>query len=110
MLAAVYTIPAITLGKLLARDLNFWRTWKMCVAAQLPGSLIITFGLALYSTGQIAVVFVFVMFVAHFVSTLLYLIFSPLFLPRAELTSGDENPFDSEPRQKPRKKNPFGAK
>ena len=109
-LAVLYAIPVLTLGKLASRDLNPWRAWKMCVAAQLPGSLIISFGLALYSTGQISVVFVFAMYIAHFAATFLYLLLSPFFVPKAETNPLTDNPFDSEPTRKKKEKNPFGEK
>jgi hypothetical protein len=99
-------LPRIT-GLALGRDLTYARAWKLAVAAQLPASLMMAFALALYSTGKIAVVLVLIMFPAHFIPTLLYLVLSPCFAPKKEAIDPEKNPFQPEKKKKSSAKNPF---
>jgi hypothetical protein len=110
ILAIVYAVLPFALGATLRRDLNFIGAWKLSVAAQLPGSLMMAFALALYSTGKISAILVFVMLPAHFAPTFCYLLVSPFFLPRAEAAPAKSNPFESEAKRKRKGKNPFAAK
>lgn len=105
-----YAIVVRFLAAAFGRALTFLGAWKLSVAAQLPGSVLMAFALALYSSGQISVLFVVVMFAAHFLTTALYLLVSPLFLPKVEPTSAEKNPFESDSKKKPKKKNPFAGK
>lgn len=107
-LALVYAFVPTFVGSLFGRALGYRGAWKMAVAAQLPGSLMMAFALALYSTGRISILFVLAMFVAHFVPTLLYLLVSPLLTSKAEVQK--ENPFDREDKPKQKRKNPFSGK
>lgn len=92
---------ALVLGK----DLSFSQAWKLSVAAQWPGAVLLTFTLALYTLGEAALVLLAATFTAHFCVTLFYLCFAPVALPRRA-----QNPFTTEPpgagRSK-KKKNPF---
>src|SRR6185503_17475812 len=62
--AIPYSFVALTIAGLFRRDLNFPKAWKLSVAAQLPGSLLMTFAVALYASGHVVVLFIAVMFVA----------------------------------------------
>ncbi len=84
-LALFYAPIVLTVAGLARRRINFLRAWKMSVAAQWPASLLMTFALALYSTGEIALLFVVIMFFAHFIPTLFNLLIPPFFLPRTQL-------------------------
>ena len=110
---AVFAVPYALLpriiGLALGRDLSYARAWKLAVAAQLPASLMMAFALALYSTGKIAVVLVFIMFPAHFIPTLLYLVLSPCFVPKKEAVELEDNPFESAKKKKSSRKNPFAT-
>ena len=108
VLGSVYALIPTFIGALLGRSMGYYRGWKLSVAAQLPGSLMMAFALALYSTGKISLVFVLVMLPAHVVPTLIYLLFSPAFAPKVE--APQENPFDKSERAKGKKKNPFAEK
>jgi hypothetical protein len=109
LLGALYSVLPVAADAIFGRGIGLFPGWKLAVAAQLPGSLIMAFALALYSTGQISLVFVLVMFLAHFVPTFAYLLVSPFFVPAAEKLRKEkkENPFDREGKRKRKAKNPF---
>jgi hypothetical protein len=112
-LAIPYSLVALLIGGLFRRDLNFRKAWKLCVATQMPGSLLMTFAIALYASGQVAVLFIAVMLVAHFIPTFLYLLISPVLVPKrprqARAASGEKNPFDNEEDDEMRGRNPFSG-
>jgi hypothetical protein len=109
-LAIPYTLFALPIGALFRRDLSFRSAWKLCVAAQLPGSLLMTFALALYASGQVSVLFVIIMLVAHFIPTVLYILCAPLLAPkRAPIGPPGKNPFNKSERAGTRVKNPFAG-
>jgi hypothetical protein len=112
VLALLYAQIALAIGGLARRDLGFNGAWKLAVAAQWPASLLMTFALALYSTGEIGLLFVFIMFFAHFLPTLLNVLIAPLFVPRAEPKekggrAETKNPFKDAKSRKRSSKNPF---
>ncbi len=107
--AVPYALLPRMIGLVLGRDLSYARAWKLAVAAQLPGSLMMAFALVLYSTGKIAVILVFVMLPAHFVPTLIYLVLSPCFVRKKETPASMDNPFESEKKKKSSRKNPFAS-
>ena len=70
----------------------------------------LTFALALYSTGEIGLLFVLIMLVAHFIPSILNVLIAPIFLAKAvrDKTGKEKsNPFATEKRKKGSKKNPF---
>ena len=77
--------------------------------AGLYGALLMAFTLALYSTGEISLLFVLAMFVAHFIPTFLYVIIAPFFVPELVAASrAKKDPFGTdEPKSKAAKRNPF---
>ena len=116
LLALLYAPFALTIARLASKDLSFWNAWKMCVAAQWPASLLMSFALGLYATGEIGLLFVIIMFFAHFLPSILNVIIAPLFLPRIEEAEEKParkkggNPFNSrKAKAKRSKKNPFLA-
>ncbi|MGZ8919638.1 MAG: hypothetical protein ACXW3L_01510 [Limisphaerales bacterium] len=109
LLAIVYAVIPLFIAGLFGRDLDKRGAWKLAVAAQLPGSLMMAFALALYSTGKVAVILVLVMLPAHLLLTFIYLFISPFLVPKAEI-SDEKNPFDSEGKRKRKGKNPFAGK
>lgn len=110
VLALFYAAIPLLIARALRRALSMAGAWKLSVAAQLPGSLIMAFALALYSTGKVAVILVWIMLPAHLIPTLVYSLVSPFFLPKVEISSRQKNPFDSERRRKQKGKNPFEGK
>lgn len=110
VLATAYMLLPMLIGAVFNRQVSWSGAWKLSVAAQLPGSLIMAFALALYSTGRISLVFVFVMFVAHVIPTVVYLLISPFFASKAEQSATKQNPFEGDRRRKFKGKNPFASK
>ncbi len=122
-MALVYAPFALFVGGIAGREITFVRAWKLSVAAQWPASLLMSFAIALYSTGEIGLLFVIIMFGAHFLSSLLNVLIAPFFLPKATLEKGREkkkvrgegkkikksNPFGSEKARKGSKRNPFNT-
>jgi hypothetical protein len=106
-LALIYSPLPLLIGTAFNREVGFLPAWKLSVAAQLPGSLMMAFALALYSTGKIALIFVLVMLLAHFIPTFIYLLISPFLIPKSEQTREEPNPFEGEKRRKTKGKNPF---
>jgi hypothetical protein len=110
LVAVPCSFVALTIAGLFRRDLNFRKAWKLSVAAQLPGSLLMTFAIALYASGQVAILFVSVMLIAHFIPTALYLLISPVLVPKGSRQLSDQNnPFDPSERKAFRGKNPFAS-
>lgn len=107
-LAVVYAPVVLLVGWTARRELTFGQAWRLGVAAQWPASLLLAFALALYSTGEIALLFVIIMFGAHFVPSLLNVLIAPFFLPKAG-ERAERNPFATEKRKKRFKRNPFQA-
>ena len=109
-LALPYSLIALVIGALFRREIDFRSAWKLSIAAQLPGSLLMAFALGLYATGQISLLFVLTMFAAHFVPTLFYLLISPCFLPKRAAISSEQNPFEPKGKRVSKGKNPFSGK
>jgi hypothetical protein len=105
-LALPYSAVALFVASIFKRDVDWKSSWKLAVAAQWPGSILMLFGLLLYSTGQISLLFVCVILAAHFIPTLIYVLFSPLFLERKASPTG-RNPFRSEKNLRLKGPNPF---
>jgi hypothetical protein len=113
-LALLYAPIVLFLGGLSGRELNFSKAWKISVAAQWPASLLMTFAIALYATGEIGLLFILIMFAAHFLPTLLHILIAPFLAPKAALPEAREgrrtrknNPFTTEKRRSSGARNPF---
>jgi hypothetical protein len=109
-LAVIYAPVALFIGGMARRELSFASAWKLALAAQGPASLLMTFALALYSTGEIGLLFVLIMLVAHFIPSILNLLIAPFFLPKAvrgKEGKEKDNPFATEKRKRRSKRNPF---
>jgi hypothetical protein len=108
LVAIPYSFLALATAGVFRRDLNFLSAWKLSVAAQLPGSLLMSFAVGLYASGQVGVLFIGVMLAAHFIPTGLYLLISPVLVAkRGRRISDQDNPFDPADRKASRAKNPF---
>lgn len=103
LLASLYFLPVWLLGFLTNRDLDLRASWKLCAAAQLPGALLMTAGILLYSMNFIGLVSFLFIFGAHLVLDWLYLLFGFLFLPRVSTAPLKENPFDRNKKTEPPK-------
>jgi hypothetical protein len=106
ILAVLYSPVVLALAGLGNRESSFGTAWKLGIAAQLPGALVMSCSLLLYSTGRVSLIFIVAMLAAHFVPTAIYLLISPFFLPRLQAVE-KENPFNT--RKTTTKKNPFSG-
>ena len=95
-LALIYGIPAGVICRFVEHDIHWRAVWKLCCAGQLPGSLLMSFTLLLYSLRAIDLVQWLFVFVAHVVVGWVYIFLSTFFIPRTD-------------RKRSRKPNPFGG-
>lgn len=108
-LALGYSLVVVLIGGMIRRDLVFASAWKLSLAAQLFGAVIMTFGIALYAAGQISLIFLAILFAAHWVPTIFFLLLSPFFVPKRE-AEGEKNPFDPGGKKLKGRRNPFSGK
>jgi hypothetical protein len=108
LLATVYA-PFIHLYSYFKdRELSFAGSWKLSAAAMLPGALVMGIALVLYGLELIPLTRLCLLWVLHFVLGWIYLLASPLLLPRAsDATSTKRDPFGP---KKLRRSNPFVAR
>jgi len=92
LLATVYFIPVWLMCLFSNRDLNFRASWKLAGAALMPGALLLSLSLVLYSLGGFDIVQLSFAFGMHLVIGWIYLFVSPMFLCRA-LPAEKKNPF-----------------
>jgi hypothetical protein len=94
-LATVYCIPTRIITLFENRDLNWRQSWRLAGAALMPGALFITFGMVAYGLNWIDLVRFGVVAGLHMVVAWIYLVVSPLFLPRHPTVAGKakKNPF-----------------
>jgi hypothetical protein len=107
VMALLYAPIVLFIGSLARRELTFPGAWRLSVAAQWPASLLMCFALALYATGEIGLLFVIIMFFAHFLPTFLNILIAPIFLPRANVALKKANPFSNKKGRAKTGKNPF---
>jgi hypothetical protein len=115
VLASFFFLIPIVVARYSERALTLAGSWKLASAALLPGTLFLTAGLAAYGLGWIHLLHFTLLAAAHLMIGWLYLVLSPLALPRPVDIEEAENPFrppppapepDSEPEEK---KNPFAS-
>ena len=92
LLAMVYFLPVWLVGFFTDRRLNFRAAWKLSGAAQMPGALLMSLGLALYALGVFDLVQLAFAFTMHLVISWIYIFVSPMFLDRATAAE-NKNPF-----------------
>jgi hypothetical protein len=114
-LATVYFLPAWLIGYFANRDLNFRGSWKLAGAALLPGALLLTMAIGLYDFGALNLIQFCFLFAMHPLPGWIYLLVSPLFLPRTKPAASPDNPFSSaqpnpEINRPPSKENPFAPR
>jgi hypothetical protein len=93
-LATAYCWIAWLIGLLANRDLTLKGSWRLAGAALMPGALFQSGALVAYGFGTIDLVRLAFAGAIHFVVGWVYLIISPLWLPRhAAASEEDANPF-----------------
>ena len=93
VLATVYALPAWLLGFFADRDLSPFGSWRLAGAALMPGALFFSAALLLYGWGALDLVHLAGAAVFHLLMGWVYLVTSPLHLPRRSLAATKENPF-----------------
>lgn len=93
IMSAIYFLPAWLMGYFGNRDLSLKSSLKLSCAALLPGALLMTAAIILYTLGVLNLVAFLFVFVAHFVLHWLYLLSALPFLPRVQVATADRNPF-----------------
>jgi hypothetical protein len=94
LLATVYAVPVRLITLYADRDLTLGQSWRLSGAALMPGALFLTFGMAIYGLGSMALAQLCVVWALHLVVGWIYLWMSPFFLPREpSATAARGNPF-----------------
>ena len=94
VLATVYCVPAWLITFFQNRDLNLRQSWRLSAAALMPGALFWTFGILSYGLNVVDLLQLAVLCGLHLMIGWIYLVLSPLFLPRnPAATKAGRNPF-----------------
>ena len=98
VLATVYFLPAWLAAFFADRDLTLRGSWRLAGAAQLPGALLMMAAILFYDFGVLDLVRLALAMGMHLVLGWIYLLVSPLFLPRqAAVAARKRNPFAPPP-------------
>jgi len=93
VLATVYALAAWLVGFFANRDLSLFGSWRLAGAALMPGALFFSAAIVLYGWGTLDLVRLAGAAVMHLLIGWVYLILSPLRVPRRPLATTKENPF-----------------
>jgi hypothetical protein len=97
-LALAYAGPARVLGFMLDRPLSWGAAWKLCSAALMPGAILFSGAILLYSLTLLDLVRLSFFAVFHLVVGWVYVFTSALCLPKATVDQGlGANPFVASP-------------
>ncbi len=92
-LATVYFLPAWLIGFFANRDLGLRGSWRLAGAALMPGALFMCAAVVLYGWGALDLVRLSVAGAVHCLIAWVYLVLSPLCLPRHPAATAKANPF-----------------
>lgn len=96
VLAGVYAIPTVAVCRFVEHDLPYRAAWKVCCAGQMPGCLLMSFALLLYSLRAIDLVQWLFVAGAHLLLSWVYIFLATFFVPgriRAANRNRNPNPF-----------------
>ncbi len=93
LLGFVYSFIPTIWAALKKRDLSWPASYRLCLAAQMPGALLMVIAIWSYGLGLLDVLQFLVLAVVHLVMTWAYIGFSFSFLPPRHGTSRASNPF-----------------
>ncbi len=93
ILATVYCLPAWLVGFYADREVSVRGSWRLAGAALMPGALLLTAAIFFYGLGVLDPVHLVVAGAAHLLMGWIYVIVSPLYLPRHTAAGGQTNPF-----------------
>jgi hypothetical protein len=92
-LATVYFLPVWLLGFFVNRDLSLRGSWRLAGVALMPGALFMCAVVVLYGCGKLDLVRLAMAGALHLLVSWVYLIISPLCLPRHPAAVVTTNPF-----------------
>jgi len=92
-LATVYCLPAWLIGFFANRDCSLGGSWRLAGAALMPGALLMCAAIVMYGWSALDLVRLAVAGAMHLVVGWIYLVVSPLCLPRHQATTAQANPF-----------------
>lgn len=95
LLALALMWPARLLAYFADRKLSTQEAWKLAVAAQMPGIVVLSAGIVLYGAQLLDLLGLGVFYVLHVLVILTYLCIAPFFLPQVpDAVNLKANPFD----------------
>ena len=92
-LATVYSLPVWLTGFFANRECGLGGSWRLAGAALMPGALLMCAAIVLYGCGALDLVRLAAAAAAHFVMGWVYLLVSPLRLPRIPAPAPNLDPF-----------------
>ena len=92
-LATLYCLPAWLIGFFANRRCSLGGSWRLAGAALMPGALWMCVGIILYGLGLLDLVRLAAASAAHLLAGWVYLLVSPLCLPRLPTAAVKDNPF-----------------
>jgi hypothetical protein len=102
VLATVYCLPVKLVSLFENRDLRWGQGWRLAGAAMMPGALFLVLGIGFYGLTGMALIQLALVWCLHLVFGWIYLVVSPMFLPRdPEAAVAVKNPFGSKRVKKP---------
>ena len=115
-LATLYCLPIRLIALIARREATLFSCWKLGSAALLPGSLVMSGAILLYTLSPLPLVGLGLGFALHFATGWIYVVFAPLKLPKLARTGPTPaNPFvptpepEAEPAVSKKPKNPFAG-
>jgi len=97
LLATIYSLPVWLVGFYANRTVDWRGSWRLAGAALMPGALMMAVAIVFYGLRTFDLVQLAFAFGMHLVTGWIYVLVSPLFLPRnPEVPPAEKNPFSSE--------------
>jgi hypothetical protein len=92
-LATVYCLPVWLIGFFANRDCSLGGSWRLSGAALMPGAFLMCAAILMHGWGALDLVRLAVAGALHLIVGWIYLVVSPLCLPRHQATTAKVNPF-----------------
>jgi hypothetical protein len=93
--AVIYTLPAYLIGWMADRRLSLTGGWRLSAATLMPGGILVAVGIFLYGWASMDLVGLAFVYLAHLLSSLVYLVGGVLACPRILPEAPKPNPFIS---------------
>ena len=97
ILGALYALPAQVIAVCSDRRVGVIGAWRLAVASHMPGALLMSAAIFAYGFQQLNLIQLLAAWLIHVALTWIYVVISPLCLPRISASSGSSSP----------KRNPF---